>query len=60
VRQKIRAAQQALTLPRGRTEEMAEAAREACLNAIEVDVFTPEEYTAPQPHGVTATGNGGQ
>jgi acyl-CoA dehydrogenase len=77
VRKKIRAAQQARTLPRGRTEEMAEAARdaqvisttefdtlvaarEACLNAIEVDVFTPEEYTAPQPHGVTATGNGGQ
>ncbi|MBQ0753041.1 MAG: acyl-CoA dehydrogenase [Gammaproteobacteria bacterium] len=77
VRQKIRAAQHARTLPRGRTEEMAEAARDAkvisttefdtlvaarqaCLNAIEVDVFTPEEYIAPQPHGVTATGNGGQ
>ena len=77
VRQKIRAAQHARTLPRGRTEEMAEAARDAkvisttefdtlvaarqaCLNAIEVDVFTPEEYIAPQPHGVTATGDGGE
>ncbi len=77
VRGKIRAAQKARKLPRGKVEELAEAARdaqvisaaefdllvaarEACLQAIEVDVFTPEEYVGKQPHGITASGNGGQ
>ncbi|MDF1781291.1 MAG: acyl-CoA dehydrogenase [Alcanivoracaceae bacterium] len=77
VRGKIRAAQKARKLPRGKTEELAEAARDAnvissaefdtlvaardaCLDAIEVDVFTPEEYVGKAPHGVTATGDGGQ
>ncbi len=36
------------------------AAQQACLAAIEVDVFTPEEFYGEQaPAGLTATGDGG-
>ena len=77
VRSKIHHAQKARKLPRGKVEELAEAARDAdiisaaeyelmlaardaCLNAIEVDVFTKEEFVGKAPHGLTATGDGGQ
>ncbi|MCG8609977.1 MAG: acyl-CoA dehydrogenase [Pseudomonadales bacterium] len=39
---------------------LLKSCQEACLRAIEVDVFTREEFVGQQPHGVTATGNGGQ
>lgn len=35
------------------------AARDACLAAIEVDVFTHDEFVGKAPHGLTATGDGG-
>src|SRR5690606_18024308 len=34
-------------------------ARDACLAAIEVDVFTHDEFVGKAPHGLTATGDGG-
>ena len=36
-------------------------ARNACLDAIEVDVFSPEEFYGAQPaSSLTASGDGGQ
>lgn len=77
VRNKIREAQKARKLPRGKAEELAAQACElgvisaferdqlldatkACLAAIEVDVFTQDEYYGVNDlPGMTATGNGG-
>lgn len=78
VRIKIRKAQKARKVVRGRVEEVAlqalenqvisqaehdllMRATEACLTAIEVDVFTKDEYYgANDIQGRTATGDGGQ
>ena len=78
VRIKIRKAQKARKVVRGRVEEVAlqalenqvisqaehdllMRATEACLSAIEVDVFTKDEYYgANDIQGRTATGDGGQ
>ena len=77
VRNKIRAAQKARKLGRGKVEELAaEAAQQgvisdaelallndataACLQAIEVDVFTKDEYYGNGGiPAMTATGDGG-
>ncbi|MGM0563563.1 MAG: acyl-CoA dehydrogenase [Pseudomonadota bacterium] len=78
VRLKIKQAQKARQLPRGKVEAMVDEAlaqgvisqqehdqlqqaNAACLDAIEVDVFTQDEYYGEngKPAGFTATGDGG-